>query len=86
MYDLLKDKQVDDSIEKLKFKEKYESGFTRKDKYRPVHKRIYEKAFVKDDYLEKKSEVLTGCCGGNHGLHKGEYVCFCCGMPYKKGE
>ena len=45
MYDSLKDKQVDDNIEKL----------------------------------EKK---LTSCCGSEQGLNKGEWVCFCCGMPY----
>lgn len=81
MYDSLKDKQVDDSIEKLEFKEKYESGFIRKEKYRPMHKRTYEKAFIKDEEVE----VKTKCCEAKQGYHKSEWVCFCCGMPYKKG-
>jgi len=37
------------------------------------------------DYdLLKKEKELTLCCKGEQGIHKGKWVCFCCGLPYKK--
>ena len=35
-----------------------------------------------DDDIQKLEEKETSCCGGKQGIHKGEWVCFCCGMPY----
>ena len=42
-----------------------------------------EAKYLKEQYLQDDNN-LTDCCGAKHGLHKNEYVCFCCGMPYKK--
>jgi hypothetical protein len=36
-----------------------------------------------DEDLLKKEKELTSCCKAKQGFHKGEWVCFYCGMPYK---
>lgn len=37
-----------------------------------------------DDDLLKKEKELTSCCKAKQGFHKGKWICFCCGMPYRK--
>ncbi len=38
---------------------------------------------VDDDILKRE---LTKCCKARQGFHKGEWICFCCGMVYKKEQ
>jgi len=46
-------------------------------------KQIDDDILKSENIVTKAKPIITKCCGGTRVWHKNEFVCSCCGMPYK---